>query len=90
MFTHIICIIHICTCVYIYTHNMYVQCIYSRTSLIQTPLGQIKERGVLNSEVIKYTNVTFGTDESVLFREVSLIQECPYREVPLYVYIHDI
>ena len=30
--------------------------------------------GVLNSEVVKYTNVAFGTDESVLFREVSLIQ----------------
>ena len=25
-------------------------------------------------EVVKYTNVAFGTDESVLFREVSLIQ----------------
>ena len=29
---------------------------------------------VLNSGVVKYTNVVFGTDESVLFREVSLIQ----------------
>ena len=27
------------------------------------------------------------TDESVLFIEVSLIQKCPYREVPLYIYI---
>ena len=26
--------------------------------------------------------MAFGTDESVLFREVSLIQGCPYREVP--------
>ena len=26
------------------------------------------------SEVVKYTNVAFETDESVLFREVSLIQ----------------
>ena len=33
--------------------------------------------------------MAFGTDESVLFIEVSLIQRCPYREVPLYVlYIH--
>ena len=51
---------------------MYVQCIYySRTSLIRTPLGQTKERGVLNSGVVKYTNVASGTGESVLFREVS-------------------
>ena len=35
---------------------------------------------MLNSEVVKYTNVVFGTDESVLFIEVSLTQECPYRE----------
>ena len=44
----------------------------------------------------KYTNVTFGTDEvvlsnfgtdeSVLFIEVSSIQRCPDREVPLYIY----
>ena len=51
---------------------------YSGTSLIRTPSGQTKvsliERGVLNSEVVKYTNVAFGTDESVLFRELSLIQ----------------
>ena len=26
--------------------------------------------------------MAFGTDKSVLFREVSLIQGCPYREVP--------
>ena len=61
-------------------------CTYSGTSLIRTPLGQTKERGVLNSEVVKYTNVAFGTDESVLFREVScwINEGCPYREVPLY------
>ena len=29
--------------------------------------------------------MAFGTDESVLFMEVSLIQRCPYREVPLYM-----
>ena len=56
-------------------------------SLIRTPLGQIS---VLNSEVslisevVKYTNVAYGTDESVLFMEVSSIQWCPDREVPLY------
>ena len=58
---------------------------YSGISLIRTPLEQTKERGVLNSEVVKYTNVAFGTDESVLFRVVVLNSGCPYREVPLYV-----
>ena len=33
-------------------------------------------RGVLNLEVVKYTNVTFETDESVLNSEVSSIQVC--------------
>ena len=28
--------------------------------------------------------MAFRTEENVLFREVSLIQRCPYREVPLY------
>ena len=45
---------------------------------------------VLNREmsgVVKYTNVAFGTDESVLFIEVSSIQGCLYREVPLYIHI---
>ena len=28
-----------------------------------------------------------GEEESVLFREVSLFQGCPYREVPLYMYV---
>ena len=37
--------------------------------------------GVLISEVVKYTNVTFETDESVLFIEVSSIQRCPDREI---------
>ena len=32
------------------------------------------------SEVVKYTNVSFETDESVLFIKVSLIQRYPYRE----------
>ena len=47
-------------------------------------------RSVLISEVVKYTNVSFETDESVLLIEVSSIQRCPYRErereVPLYIY----
>ena len=30
--------------------------------------------------IVKYTNVTFGTDESVL--------RCPYREVPLYIHVY--
>ena len=29
--------------------------------------------------------MSFGTDESVLFIEVSLIHRCSYREVPLYM-----
>ena len=32
--------------------------------------------------------MTFETDESVLCIKVSSIQECSYREVPLYTYIH--
>ena len=48
-------------------------CICSLISLIWTPLGQIKERGVLNSGIFKYINVLLGTDESVMFNsEVSL------------------
>ena len=31
--------------------------------------------------------MAFVTDESVLFIEVSSIQRCPYREIPLYIYI---
>ena len=31
--------------------------------------------------------MAFGTDESVLFVEVSLIQRCPDREIPLYIYV---
>ena len=41
-------------------------------------------------EVVKYTNVAFGTNKSVLFMEVSLIQGCPYRRdlrVQLYMLI---
>ena len=33
-----------------------------------------------------YTNMAFGTDESVLFEEVSSVQGCSYREVPLLQY----
>ena len=33
------------------------------------------------SEVVEYTNVAFGTDESVLFIVVSSIQRCPDREI---------
>ena len=41
--------------------------IIESTSLIQTPLGQTCVRGVLNSGVVKYTNVALWTGESVLF-----------------------
>ena len=47
---------------------------YSGTPLNRTPLGQSKMlRGVLISEVVKYTNDVFGTEKSVLLMEVSLI-----------------
>ena len=42
--------------------------------LLSTQMWHLKcpvYRGVLNSEVVKYTNVAFETDESVLFIEVS-------------------
>ena len=42
------------------------------------------ERYVLNLRVVKCTNMAFGTDRSVLFREVSFIQEYPYRVIPPY------
>ena len=32
--------------------------------------------------------MAFGSDESVLFIELSLIQGCPYREVPLCTHTH--
>ena len=35
----------------------------------------------------KYTIVAFGTDESVLFIEVSFIQECPIEKFHLLCYI---
>ena len=34
-----------------------------------------------SGQVVKYTNVAFETDESVLFLEVSSIQRCPDRTV---------
>ena len=32
--------------------------------------------------------MAFGTDESVLFIELSSIRKCPYREVPLYTSLY--
>ena len=42
------------------------------------------KRGVLISGVVMYINVIIGTLESVLIREVSLIQSVLLRGVPLY------
>ena len=56
--------------------------VYLTTPEMRTP----HYSGHFNSEVVKYTNVSFGTDESVLFIEVSSIQRCFYREVPFYLY----
>ena len=53
------------------------QCHYSGISLLWKELGQTK-RGVLISEVVKYTNVAFGTDESVLFMDVSFKEGFPF------------
>ena len=51
---------------YIHTQNL---------SVSWTPLGQIEfSGGVLISGVVKYTDVAFETDESVLFMEVSSIR----------------
>ena len=45
-------------------------------------------RDVLISGVEKHTNMVLGVEESVLFREVSLFQGCPYRVVPLYIVMY--
>ena len=63
-----------------FTHKVYA-CIIQWNLSNPDTIGA--DKSVLNSEVVKYTNVAFGTDESVLFIEVSLIQRCPYSEVPL-------
>ena len=42
--------------------------------------------GIVRCLHFKETNEGFGTDESVLFMEVSSIQGCPYRGVPLYIW----
>ena len=67
--------------------------IHSGTSLNRTPLGQSKmsliERcPLIPGVVVKYTNDVFGTDKSALLTEVSSIQGCPYRGVPLYNVLH--
>ena len=31
-----------------------------------------------------YTNTVLGEGKCVLFREASIIQGCPFREIPLY------
>ena len=49
------------------------------TSLIWAPLGQTE---VFLIQVVKYTNVAFGTDK-VSCLEVSRIQGCPHRRVTL-------
>ena len=41
------------------------------------------QRGVLIAGV--YTNTVLEEEKCVLFREMTLIQECPLREVPLYL-----
>ena len=66
----------------------------SGTSLNRIPLGQSKmsliERCPHFRGCFKYTNDVFGTEKSVLFMEVSSIQGCPYRGVPLYKYIYSV
>ncbi len=48
------------------------------------PAGCPVKRGVSNSEVDWTQLYVVGTADSVLIREVSLIQSALYREVPLY------
>ena len=43
---------------------------------------------VLISGIVKSTNGVFVTEKSVLLMEVSSIQGCPYRGVPLYIHVH--
>ena len=64
--------------------------IYSGTSLIWTPIGlKCSYIGVLFSEMSSFQRLKewyiLGVGKSVLFREVSSVQECPCRGVPVYV-----
>ena len=34
-----------------------------------------------------HARVVVGVGKGVLFREVSSVQRCPYREVPLYILV---
>ncbi len=64
---------------------------YSGTSLIRTPTKCVPIR---EGSSFQGANTTYllevGTSSSILIREVSLIQGCPLRGVPLYmqVYVH--
>ena len=60
-----------------------VCCMYSGTPLIWTPMGQ---RGLL---IEMHARVVFGVVKGVLFREVSLVQRCPYRGVLEVEYTHN-
>ena len=57
---------------------------YSGTHLIQTPLESVLIREVSLFQGLNSTQT--WEEESVPFR-VSLFQGCPYRGVPLYIYI---
>ena len=63
--------------------NMYVQWNSSNPDTIGPRRKCPYYGGVLISGVEKYTNIALGEEESVLFREMSLFQGCPYSGVPL-------
>ena len=54
----------VCVCVCVCAYTM-----YSGTSLIRTPMGQKKCRGVLISEVEMHARVVLGVGKGVLFLE---------------------
>ena len=74
----ILCILE-CTCSYIYLPKaLYIVIPYTYYP------DTIEVWDFLISEFVKYINVAFWKDKSVLFIEVSSIQRCPDREVTLY------
>ena len=65
------CIVHVCTCT---IHSTMSSSVNYHWDSLKCPY----KRGVLISGVVLYINVIIGTPESVLIREVSLLERCPY------------
>ena len=62
-----------------------VFCVYSETSLIWTPMEQKTVSFIERCPYFRYARVVVGVGKGVLYREVSSVQGCPYRGVPLYI-----